>query len=205
MRAMMEAYDDTWAIKWPNTQVMKDWPIFQPSDIDEQNACYNGWLGDTYCSQVIVFLANGEIAWVCSNCPGYWHDAKIARGLYTLLADPSRTPPSSFILADSAFPYGKDVADRILSKPKENVATRETDTSKISLWAAITRQRQAAEWGMRALQGAFGRLDLRLTTDKSKRGLLLFVIFRLHNFRTRCVGLNQIKEVYFPNWQARQV
>ena len=226
MRLMMEADKETWAIRWPSPATMKNMAaavharepllkgvfgfvdglnlrIYQPADLNEQNAYYNGWLGDTYCSQVIVFLANGEIAWVCSNCPGSWHDSKIARGLYAILADPSKTPRSSFILADTAFPCGKDVSDRVLSRPKDNIANAETNVGKQQLWAAITRQRQAAEWGMRALQGAFGRLDLRLTTNKSKRGLLLYVIFRLHNYRTRMVGLNQIKEVYFPNWNER--
>ncbi|KAK0526920.1 hypothetical protein OC834_004622 [Tilletia horrida] len=101
---------------------------YQPSNLDEQNAYYNGWLGDTYCSQVIVSLANGEIAWVSYNNPGSWHDAKIAGSLYSLLLDPVLTAPPFSILADSAFPTGTaDVADRILSKPKDNVVAKEKD------------------------------------------------------------------------------
>ncbi|KAE8262366.1 hypothetical protein A4X09_0g7477 [Tilletia walkeri] len=167
--------------------------IFQPGDINQQNAYYNGWLGDTYCSQVLVFLPNGEIAWVTYNCPGSWHDARIASGLYEVMADRTRTPAKFRILADSAFPCGANVDHQILSKPKEPVAAKETDVSKLRLWEAVTRQRQAAEWGMRALQGAFGRLDLRLPVDKVKRGLILSVIFSLHNFRARSVGLSQIR------------
>ncbi|KAE8261163.1 hypothetical protein A4X09_0g7703 [Tilletia walkeri] len=197
---MMAADPDTWAIKWPTAAVMTDMAaavrarepllkgvfgfvdglnlrIYQPSNIDEQNAYYNGWLADTYCSQ-------------------------IASGLYTLLSDPARTPPPFALLADSAFPYGKELTGRILSRPKDNVAAKEKDGAVHLLWEAIIRQRQAAEWGMRALQGAFGRLDLRLPTHKAKRALLLSVVFSLHNFRARNVGLNQIKEVYFPQWQA---
>ncbi|CAD6886573.1 unnamed protein product [Tilletia controversa] len=186
MYDMMAADPDTWAIKWPTAAIMADMAaavrarepllegvfgfvdglnlrIYQPSNLDEQNAYYNGWLADTYCSQVLVFLAN----------------------------------------ADSAFPHGQDLAGRILSRPKDNVVARETDGAVHLRWEAIIRQRQAAEWGMRALQGAFGRLDLRLPTHKRKRALLLTTIFSLHNFRTRKVGLNQIKEVYFPQWQTR--
>ncbi|CAD6939796.1 unnamed protein product [Tilletia laevis] len=196
MYDMMAADPDTWAIKWPTAAIMADMAaavrarepllegvfgfvdglnlrIYQPSNLDEQNAYYNGWLADTYCSQVLVFLANGEIAWASYNNPGSWHDAKIARALYALMSDP------------------------------DNVVARETDGAVHLRWEAIIRQRQAAEWGMRALQGAFGRLDLRLPTHKRKRALLLTTIFSLHNFRTRKVGLNQIKEVYFPQWQTR--
>ncbi|KAE8244417.1 hypothetical protein A4X13_0g6610 [Tilletia indica] len=225
LKAMMDQ-DEAWAIKWPTPDTMRDMAaavharepllkhvfgfvdglnlrIYQPGDLDEQNAYYNGWLGDTYCSQVLVFLPNGEIAWASFNYPGSWHDAKISAGLYTLLNDPQRTPASYAILADSAFPYNKELAGRILSKPKDAIADKEKDGSKHLMWEAIIRQRQAAEWGMRALQGAFGRLDLRLSTHKVKRALLLSVIFRLHNFRARHVGLKQIKEVYFPQWQDR--
>ncbi|KAE8237018.1 hypothetical protein A4X13_0g8948 [Tilletia indica] len=166
---MMAADPDTWAIKWPTAAVMTDMAaavrarepllkgvfgfvdglnlrIYQPSNLDEQNAYYNGWLADTYCSQVIVFLANGEIAWASYNNPGSWHDAKIASGLYTLLSDPARTPPPFALLADSAFPYGKELTGRILSRPKDNVAAKEKDGAVHLLWEAIIRQRQAAEW-----------------------------------------------------------
>ncbi|KAE8206298.1 hypothetical protein CF327_g7582 [Tilletia walkeri] len=178
---------------------------YQPGDVDEQNAFYNGWLGDTYCSQVIVFLPDEEIAWVSYNNPGSWHDSKIASGLYEFLKSSKQTPKKFALLADSAFPRGKDVQGHILSKPKEKKVMTETDVSKLRLWEAITRQRQAAEWGMRALQGAFGRLDLRLPVDKRKRSTILSVIFSLHNFRARRVGLNQLKEVYFPQWASREM
>ncbi|KAK0555321.1 hypothetical protein OC846_001749 [Tilletia horrida] len=177
--------------------------MYQPSCIDTQNAYYNGWLGDTYCSQVFVFLVNGEIGWASFNNPGSWHDSKIARGLYQVLRDPVRTPSPYAILADSAFPYGADVANKILSKPKENIASKEDDIAVLRRWEVITRERQAAEWGMRALRGAFGRLDLRLPVSDEKRFLILSAIIGLHNFRTRIVGLNQIKQVYFPEWQNR--
>ncbi|KAK0523856.1 hypothetical protein OC842_006010 [Tilletia horrida] len=142
--------------------------IFQPGNVDEQNTYYNGWLADTYCSQVLR---------------------------------PSGDAPSFALLADSAFPYHKHPAGRILSRPKDDIAAKEKNGNVVLRWEAIVRQRQAAEWGMRALQGAFGRLDLRLPTHKAKRSLILAVIFSLHNFRAREVGLNQIKEVYFPAWQ----
>jgi hypothetical protein len=63
--------------------------------------------------------------------------------------------------------------------------------------------RQTAEWGNRGLQGAFARLRMPLPIDSiSARGDLLEVCFRLYNLRTRRVGLNQIRHVYLPIWQA---
>ena len=57
--------------------------------------------------------------------------------------------------------------------------------------------RQASEWGMRALQGSFPRLkDRFLYEEKGVRAISLELIFRLFNFRTRKVGLNQIQSVY---------
>lgn len=64
------------------------------------------------------------------------------------------------------------------------------------LHAVYTSLRQAAEWGMKALQGTFGRLKTRLTSNKKLRKLILACIVFLHNFRTHYVGLNQIAEVF---------
>ena len=57
--------------------------------------------------------------------------------------------------------------------------------------------RQASEWGIRALQGSFTRLkDRFMYEEKGVREISLELIFRLFNFRTREVGLNQIQSVY---------
>jgi hypothetical protein len=68
---------------------------------------------------------------------------------------------------------------------------------------AITSARQAAEWGMRALQGSFGRLRMPLDiTNHQARGDLIETCVRLHNLRTRKIGRNQIKSVYLPVWTS---
>ncbi|KAE8222839.1 hypothetical protein CF326_g8299 [Tilletia indica] len=113
---------------------------YQPGDVDEQNAFYNGWLGDTYCSQVIAFLPDGEIAWVSYNNPGSWHDSKIVSGFYKFLKSSKHTPKKFALLADSAFPRGKDIQGHILSKPKEKKVMTETDVSKLRLWEAKNRR-----------------------------------------------------------------
>jgi hypothetical protein len=56
--------------------------------------------------------------------------------------------------------------------------------------------RQSAEWGNRAVKGPFGRLRTRLTRNTGKRALIIRLCFLLHNYRTRLVGLNQIRTVF---------
>ena len=60
--------------------------------------------------------------------------------------------------------------------------------------------RQASEWGMRALQGSFPCLkDRFVVEERGMREISLELVFRLFNFRTREVGLNQIQSVYAPH------
>ena len=62
-----------------------------------------------------------------------------------------------------------------------------------SLW-------QASKWGMRGLQGSFPRLKRRLPSDNNMRRLVLEAIVFIHNLRTDIVGKNQIKTVFFPEY-----
>ena len=62
--------------------------------------------------------------------------------------------------------------------------------------------RQTAEWGMRAIQGSFGRLRVPLPINYTKaRGDLLETVVRLYNLRSRTIGYNQIRSVYEPIWR----
>ncbi|CAO3611964.1 unnamed protein product [Mucor hiemalis] len=225
-----QRHDERWDIHWPTVEEMGKFnemvlsnstnntedenlkgvfgfvdglnlPIENPQDPAEQNAYYNGWKSDTFASQVIVFAPDGTICFINSNNPGSWHDAKIARPLYDKNLTSHRCPEPYKLLADSAFPCRKDFASKILSVPKENskASKRRTDEEKIRD-AIVTKHRQAAEWGMRALQASFGRLHLRLSVNARVRAELLFVIWRLHNFQVRTVGINQIRTVYYKQW-----
>lgn len=65
--------------------------------------------------------------------------------------------------------------------------------------------RQTAEWGMRAIQGSFGRLRVPLNIDgNAKRGNLIETCLRLHNTRAEKVGINQIHTVYVKHWQETE-
>ena len=55
---------------------------------------------------------------------------------------------------------------------------------------------------MQELQGSFGRLRIPLEIeDMEKRADLIECCFRLHNLRTRLVGINHIRNVYVPVWR----
>ncbi|KAI8637294.1 hypothetical protein BD408DRAFT_424814 [Parasitella parasitica] len=122
--------------------------------------------------------------------------------MYVNLLNESRCPEPYRLLADAGFPNSLEYKEKILRVLKKNetndlVLNEET----LDRFKAITKHRQAAEWGMRAIQSGFGRLSLPLSEDKATRAQLLHIIWRLHNFRTRLVGINQISTVYFKKWQ----
>ncbi len=175
--------------------------IFDPGDPDEQNAYYNGWLSDCYCSQLFVFAPDGRIIFAVLNCPGSWHDAKIARigGLWSVLR--KKMGPGMYIVGDSAFPVNPETDHRIVRTRKAcevDISQNEVDGARdLRTQSAITCVRQAAEWGMRAIKSAFPRLKSCLTSDERQRRVLLRVIVRLFNLRTEREGRNQIRSVYW--------
>ena len=62
-----------------------------------------------------------------------------------------------------------------------------------------TSMRQAAEWGMRALQGSFPRLKCRIVyEEKGERQLIIESIVLLYNWRANTVGINQIRTTFMP-------
>ena len=80
--------------------------------------------------------------------------------------------------------------------------TRDQIEEKALFDHEVTSYRQSAEWGMRSIQGSFGRLRLPLPIhNDQQRADLLEICFRLHNLRTRRIGQNQIQSVYMPEWR----
>ena len=180
-------------------------PIATSSNLDEQNAYYNGWCAAHYTSNIFVFAPDGTIIHATINTPGSWHDAVVSRDLFEALLH--RTPPAYWLIGDTAFPTSKELAGRIKTPPKMNFSGYPSDPDECRRFILFNEQlvsaRQAAEWGMRCLQGSFGRLKLPMPADDaSYRYRLLEVCCRLHNFRTREEGINQIKVVYEGVWKS---
>lgn len=151
----------------------------------------------------LIFLV-GEIIASRINCPGSWHNSHIAEGIYGKLEH--ETPNGFCLVADLAFPQGHDrIAGRILIPLKAGQPLPLDDEQRehtLQLSRSILSYRQTAEWGMRELQGSFGRLRIPLAADNlDQRVDLIETCFRLHNLRTRLVGINQIKNVYVPIWR----
>ncbi|KAF7375533.1 hypothetical protein MSAN_00441500 [Mycena sanguinolenta] len=179
-------------------------PVQTANDPEIENATYNGWLCEHFVSSVLVFSPEGTIIAAKINAPGSWHDSRVARTIYEKLR--TQTPDGFYLVADTAFPRGANQIEGRIRAPIKTGQTLRGTASEIQEKLAFDRQllsyRQTAEWGMRGLQGAFGRLRLPLEIDNAeRRANLLETCIRLHNFRARRVGHNQIREVYMPLWR----
>lgn len=170
-----------------------------PNDRDEakQNAYYNGWKSAPSISNVLCFSPEGKIIYAAYNMPGSWHDLTCANGLRKFLD--TATPSPYRILGDKAFNTGnKELKKKLLTPMFEHeLSPNLRDRQKeIRMHQLIVRERQAAEWGMRALQGTFARLTMRLSHDSKQRRKLLTSVFLLHNLHVARGGRNQIRAVY---------
>jgi hypothetical protein len=168
-----------------------------------QNAYYNGWTCAHYCSCIVAFAPDGTIMYAILNAPGSWHDAAIAEPLYHVLID--NTPPGYRILSDTAFPRKSEmIENRILAPAKkgDRLPSTPRSFSRLKLLnEQVVSARQAAEWGMNSLQGSFARLKLPLPASNHQfRFDLLQCVVRLHQIRTRLVGINQTRTVYKGVW-----
>ncbi|KAB5589204.1 DDE family endonuclease [Ceratobasidium theobromae] len=141
-------------------------PVSTSKDEAKQNANYNGWLHAHVISNIIVYSPDGTIITAVVNAPGSWHDANVARPVYALLRD--KTPNGFFLIADSAFPkLGSGVEQKIKVPLKSGTRIRGTQAQIEQLKQEsreVTVARQAAEWGMCALQGCFSRLYMPMDT-----------------------------------------
>jgi hypothetical protein len=123
----------------------------------------------------------------------------VAEKLYmTLLND---TPPGFRCLADTAFPRCTNRLDYRILAPKKKGDRLPTDPTEFARLKVLNEQvvsaRQAAEWGMRSLQGSFSRLKLPLpASDHKSRADIIHLAVRLHQLRCRSVGINQTATVY---------
>jgi hypothetical protein len=141
------------------------------------------------CNNVFAFGPDGKIFSACMNYPG---TILLLCNLWQInLLNLSGTMLFVFI---------KDFFDKFVG-PMSQAARRKIAPLLIDALkrkhAVYISHRQASEWGIRGLQGSFRRLNGRLTSDKVKRGQLIYSIVLLHNFRTRIVGLNHVQAVFY--------
>ena len=170
----------------------------QCKSLTEQSKYYNGWQHGHYITNLFVFGADGRIINCLTNVPGSVHDSTIAvwGGTYTKLKEIyDRT--GGICCVDSAF-AAADVPYLIRSAQDPNSAKTAHELVQIS---EATSLRQAAEWGMRAIQGSMPRLTETIRyEEKGERRRVLKLVPLLYNLRLARVGMNQLANTYVPNW-----
>lgn len=160
--------------------------------------------------RLVVAIAHDNLGTVIAaqlNAPGSWHDSRVARPIYEKLNN--STPADFFLVCDTAFPRGMTAHSTHLRAPLksgDHVPSRDDNPALHQQVMSFNRQllsfRQTAEWGMRQLQGSFGRLRLPLDINQPERRLrLLEMVMRLNNVRARRVGISEIRNVYMPTWR----
>jgi len=141
------------------------------------------------------------------NSPGSWHDAHVAKPIFEKIR--VKFPEGYYLVADTAFPRGsKSIAGKIRAPLKSGQGVPSDPFAQVHT-LEVNRQllsyRQTAEWGMRTIQGSFGRLRVPLPIQSEKRRTrLLENCVRLTNVRARLVGISQIRSVYMPIWRASE-
>ena len=116
----------------------------------------------------------------------------------------TETPEGYYIITDSAFPAQRELS-KWIKKPVPKGTTLPTDRRErqalLAYQRALVSARQAVEWGMRQIQGAFGILRIPMEcNDHDRRAMIIRVCLRLHQLRTRMIGLNEIRSVFIPQW-----
>jgi len=172
--------------------------IEQSGDVIIQNRFYNGWKHDHYVSNVFVFGPHGRIIACAINAPGCLHDSIIA-GFGNIYEKLQATYDSTGgkCVVDSAFARARFP---FLIKSGSSAAWSANNAEDVLLEREATSARQAAEWGMRALQSAFPRCKDRMVyEERGERRLILLSYVLVFNFRTSLVGLNQLLHTYTPH------
>jgi DDE superfamily endonuclease len=172
-------------------------PFEACSGLTKQGKYYNGWQHGHYITNLLVFGANGCIIHAVINVPGSVHDSQVAMwgGTYKLLKK-VHDETGGVCCVDSAFAACK--APYLLQSSQD--LTRARDAFQRVRMVQATSLRQAAEWGMRALQGAFPRLKDHIQYEENgERAVFLRLAIHLYNYRCNLVGLNQIRNVYMKH------
>jgi hypothetical protein len=167
----------------------------------EENPTYYSYHGDTTINNVFLFSPEGTVIYASINYPGSWHDSTIASSLMNIV----QTNLFHFkIVVDQGFKRSGQMLHKFvgpLSKRSRDLLLPAARDAAIRLSNRYVSLRQAAEWGMRSLQGTFTRLKTRLPENKLKRRQLVSSILLLHNFRTNIVGIGQIRAVFDPEYE----
>jgi len=127
------------------------------SEPDIQNSFYNSYTTDTCVNNVLIYGPDGKVFHCGLNFPGSWHDSNITSHFFSYI---KRKIGDYRICVDQGFPRSGDAYDVFVGPMKKKKIDKLSPILKdtmLELCAAYVSLRQAAEWGMRALQGTFPR------------------------------------------------
>lgn len=164
----------------------------------EQSRFYNGWLHGHFITNMFVFSIDGRIIACCLNIPGSVHDSTVAHwsGIYDKL-EAKFNETGGVCCVDSA--YASNSSPYLLRSAQDVTGAR--DAEELVRLTEATSLRQASEWGMRGIQGAFPKLKDQIKyEEKGERRRLLQLVPLLYNYRLEAVGLNQIRNTYAKVW-----
>ena len=169
----------------------------QSGDSVIQSRFYNGWKHDHFVTNIFAFAPNGSIIACTLNALGTWHDSTLAHwGSMHSKLQKCWEEHHGKVLMDSAF--ASNMYEFIIQS-SQNVPIKEGCQAML-LGQQATSCQQAAEWGMRGLQGSFPRLKDRIIYEKNgERAIILKFITLLYNYRVQTVGINQILNYYMPS------
>ena len=167
----------------------------QSGNTEIQARFYNGWTHGHYVTSVFVFCPDGTIPITFFNVPRSVHDNQVAhwgRVYNKLGAVYDETGGKSTV--DSAF--GKVNRPFLIKSSHDylvsTMPTRQEQRFDLQRKQQATSMRQAAEWGMRAIQSSFPRLkDTFVYEDTGEHRILMKIVCLLYNLRARTIGINQ--------------
>jgi len=169
-----------------------------------QNAYYCGYDCDTMVNNIFAYGPDGKVFFCAINYPGSWADGTLTR---RFLPHIKKRIGEYKICVDQGFPRSGDASGILVGPVPERSARRlhrDMRDHLLALSNVYTSLRQASEWGMRGLQGSFPRCKKRLPSNSLMRRRVIESIVLIHNFRTECIGLNQIKTVFDPEYERYQ-
>jgi len=170
------------------------------ADLNKQSMYCNGWTHDHCIANLFTFSLDGRIVMATINAPGSLHDSQLANwgGFYDTLSD-VYDQTGGMCCVDSAFAcVGKPFLIQSSQKPNGN-----EDAIGLLQMSEATALRQAAEWGMHAIQASFPRMTERIRIEENgERRVFLHLMPLLYNFRLTNVGLNQLQSTHCPGWSV---
>ena len=166
--------------------------------LSTQSMFHNGWQHGHFTSNLLVFTPDGRIVVAVLNAPGSVHDSTLAEwGNVCDKLESICERTGGECCLDSAFASCN--VDCLIKSSDDITKAKNAHEAKQAKEA--TSLRQSAEWGMRAMQGAFPRLKDKMQFEcNGERKVFLMLAVMLHNIRLELVGLNQLRNVCIPAW-----